>query len=135
MVPGHADDSITLHLGYGRRRAGRVGSRSGFNANFIRTSATPWIASGLKVKKTGDKYYFAVTQHQYIIDQDGHPADRKRKRVEEGRRDLVRIATLDEYRQNPNFAQDPHEEATKGLSLYPGYKYEGYAWGMADRSE
>ncbi|MFY9802802.1 MAG: TAT-variant-translocated molybdopterin oxidoreductase [Candidatus Acidiferrales bacterium] len=130
LVPGHAEDSITLHLGYGRRRAGSVGSGPGFNANFIRTSATPWIASGLKVEKTGDKYYFAVTQHQYIIDQDGHPAAEKES-VEEGRRDLVRIATLDEYRQNPNFAQDPHEEATKGLSLYPGYKYEGYAWGMA----
>jgi MoCo/4Fe-4S cofactor protein with predicted Tat translocation signal len=130
IVPGHAEDSITLHLGYGRRRSGHVGTGPGFNANFIRTSTTPWIATGLKVEKTGDRYYFAVTQHQYIIDQDGHPAAEKES-VEEARRDLVRIATLDEYRQNPDFAKDPREEATKGLSLYPGYQYEGYAWGMA----
>jgi MoCo/4Fe-4S cofactor protein with predicted Tat translocation signal len=130
IVPGHADDSITLHLGYGRRRSGHVGTGPGFNANFIRTSVTPWIATGLKIQKTGDKYYFAVFQHQYVIDHDGHPPVEK-EAVEEARRDLVRIATLDEYRQNPNFAQDPREEATKGLTLYPGYKYEGYAWGMS----
>jgi MoCo/4Fe-4S cofactor protein with predicted Tat translocation signal len=129
IVPGHAEDSVTLHLGYGRRRAGNVGTGPGFNANFIRTSATPCIATGLKVEKTGDKYYFAVTQHQYIIDQEGHPVEKES--VEEARRDLVRIATLDEFRKNPDFAKDPREEATKGLSLYPDYKYEGYAWGMA----
>jgi MoCo/4Fe-4S cofactor protein with predicted Tat translocation signal len=129
IVPGHAEDSITLHLGYGRRRSGHVGTGPGFNANFVRTSATPCIATGLKVEKTGDKYYFAVTQHQYIIDQEGHPVEKES--VEEARRDLVRIATLDEFRKNPDFAKDPREEATKGLSLYPGYQYEGYAWGMA----
>jgi MoCo/4Fe-4S cofactor protein with predicted Tat translocation signal len=129
IVPGHAEDSITLHLGYGRRRAGNVGTGPGFNANFIRTSAAPSIATGLKVEKTGDKYYFAVTQHQYIIDQQGHPVEKES--VEEASRDLVRITTLDEFRKNPDFAKDPREEATKGLSLYPDYKYEGYAWGMA----
>src|SRR6266542_7147367 len=27
VLPGHADDSITVHLGYGRTRGGHVGSR------------------------------------------------------------------------------------------------------------
>jgi MoCo/4Fe-4S cofactor protein with predicted Tat translocation signal len=130
IVPGHAEDSVTLHLGYGRRRSGAVGTGPGFNANFIRSSATPWIATGLIVEKTGETYYFAVTQHQYIIDQEGHPVAEKES-VVEGQRDLVRIASLDEFRKNPDFARDPREEATKGLSLYPGYKYEGYAWGMS----
>ncbi len=130
VVPGHAEDSVTLHLGYGRRRSGHVGTGPGFNANFLRTSATPWIAAGLKIAKTGDKYYFAVFQHQYVIDQDGHPALEK-EAVEEARRDLVRIGTLDEYRKDPSFAQIAHELHTKDFSLYPGYKYEGYAWGMS----
>jgi MoCo/4Fe-4S cofactor protein with predicted Tat translocation signal len=130
IVPGHADDSVTLHLGYGRRRSGHVGTGPGFNANFIRSSATPWIASGLQIAKTGDKYYFAVFQHQYVIDQDGHPPVEK-EAVEEARRDLVRIATLDEFRKNPEFARDPRKEASEALSLYPAYKYDGYAWGMS----
>src|ERR1700722_10733414 len=46
IVPGHADNCVTLHLGYGRGRAGRVGTGPGFNANFIRTSNAPWLASG-----------------------------------------------------------------------------------------
>ena len=48
------------------------------------------------------------------------------------KRDLVRIGTLDEFNKNPKFAQDEAEpEPPKELSLYPGFKYKGYAWGMA----
>jgi MoCo/4Fe-4S cofactor protein with predicted Tat translocation signal len=129
IVPGHADESVTLHLGYGRRRAGHVGTGPGFNANFIRTSDAPCIAAELRVGKTGDKYYFAVTQHQYAIDQDGHPAEKEG--VEAFRRDLVRVATLEEFRKNPDFAKIPEEEASKNLTIYPGFKYDGYSWGMA----
>jgi MoCo/4Fe-4S cofactor protein with predicted Tat translocation signal len=129
IVPGHADNCVTLHLGYGRRRAGSVGTGPGFNANFIRTSTAPWIAPGLKIEKTGQKYYFAVTQHQYAIDQDGQ--QESKEGVEAARRDIIRIATLEEWQNNPNFAKIPEEVATKGLTLYPGFKSEGYAWGLA----
>jgi molybdopterin-containing oxidoreductase family iron-sulfur binding subunit len=32
ILPGHADNCVTLDLGYGRTRAGKVGSNIGFNA-------------------------------------------------------------------------------------------------------
>ena len=32
ILPGHADDSATLPLGYGRTRAGKFGTKAGFNA-------------------------------------------------------------------------------------------------------
>ena len=129
VVPGHADDSITLHLGYGRRLAGRVGTGTGFNANLLRASDAPWIATGLRIEKTGKSYYFVSTQQQYTIDTEGHPADEESGVAFD--RDLIRVATFDEFRNNPNFAKNPEEEKTKGLSLYPGFKYEGYAWGMS----
>ena len=129
IVPGHADNSITLHLGYGRRRAGKVGTGPGFNANFIRTSAAPWATSGLRVEKTGEEYYFAVTQHQYIIDRKGESSEEESNAA--FHRDLIQVATLEEFRANPDFAKDPKIEAAKGLSLYPGFKYDGYAWGMS----
>ena len=129
IVPGHADNSVTLHLGYGRSRAGTVGTGPGFNAYLLQTSAAPWMALGLEIGKTGKKYAFASVQHHYTIDFDGHPADDESKNA--FRRDLVRIATLDEFRNNPNFAKNPEEEATKSLSIYPGFKYEGYSWGMS----
>ena len=42
----------------------------------------------------------------------------------------MRAATLEEYRKRPDFAQGEHHHESEG-SLYPGFKYEGYAWGMA----
>jgi MoCo/4Fe-4S cofactor protein with predicted Tat translocation signal len=129
IVPGHAENSITLHLGYGRRRAGKVGTGPGFNANFVRTSAAPWAATGLHVEKTADTYYFAVTQHQYIIDRQHRDTEEESDNA--FKRDLIQVATLEEFRADPKFAQDPKEEASHGLSLYPGFQYEGNAWGMS----
>ena len=130
IVPGHADNSVTLHLGYGRRLGGSVGTGPGFNAYPLRTSAALSIASDLRIEKTGKSYYFVSTQQQYTIDTEGHPpADE-----ESGyafNRDLIRVATLDEFRKDPNFAKNPEEEKTNGLTIYPGYKYEGYSWGMS----
>jgi MoCo/4Fe-4S cofactor protein with predicted Tat translocation signal len=113
VMPGHADESVTVFLGYGRTRAGRVGTGAGFDAGWIRTSSTPWIGTGLEIRKTGDKWALAATQTHNTM---------------EGR-DLVRVATLDEYRKNPQFAQADVEK--NPLSLYPEVKYEGYSWGMA----
>ena len=47
-LPGHADGVVTVHLGYGRTRAGRVGTGVGFNAYALRTSDAPWFGAGLR---------------------------------------------------------------------------------------
>jgi len=129
IVPGHAENSVTLHLGYGRRRAGSVGTGPGFDAYLLRTSAAPWIARGLQVAKTDKKYYFASMQQQYTIDVEGHAEEEES--VNEQQRDLVRIATMDEFRKNPAFAKLREEEETKDLTIYPGFKNDSYAWGMS----
>jgi len=46
-------------------------------------------------------------------------------------RNLVRTGTLDEYRKDPHFAHHGTHEPETGLTLYPGFEYKGYAWGMA----
>ena len=38
--PGHAQDAVTISLGYGRTRAGRVGNGVGFNAFALRGSGS-----------------------------------------------------------------------------------------------
>jgi MoCo/4Fe-4S cofactor protein with predicted Tat translocation signal len=116
---GHPDNSVTVFLGYGRTRAGRVGTAQGFDAYALRTSAAPWIATGLQIRKTGGTYKLASTQgYQSMDTPDG------------GHRPLVRETTLEEYRKEPNFAKE--EEPAPGLTLYPAYDYkkEDYAWGM-----
>jgi MoCo/4Fe-4S cofactor protein with predicted Tat translocation signal len=117
---GHPDNSVTVTLGYGRTRAGRVGTAQGFDAYALRTSAAPWIATGLQIRKTGETYKLASTQGYQTMDTpDG------------GHRPLVRETSLEEYRKEPNFAQE--EEPAPGLTLYKPYPYaeEAYAWGMA----
>jgi molybdopterin-containing oxidoreductase family iron-sulfur binding subunit len=118
---GHPDNSVTVTLGYGRRRAGRVGTAQGFDAYALRTSAAPWIATGLQIRKTGETYKLASTQgYQSMDTPDG------------GHRPLVRETTLEEYRKDPGFAKEEGEEPAPGLTLYKPYPYkeEAYAWGM-----
>ena len=56
VMPGQPDGVVTIHLGYGRRLAGRVGSGRrtnavGFDAYSIRTSFEPWSSSGIQSAK------------------------------------------------------------------------------------
>src|SRR6185503_12664256 len=62
IQPGQPDGVVTVHLGYGRTIAGRVGSNAGFSAYAIRTSDAPWFGSGLQVAKTAGTYSRATTQ-------------------------------------------------------------------------
>ena len=119
---GHPDNSVTVFLGYGRKRAGRVGTAQGFDAYPLRTTAAPWFASGLQIRKTGDTYNLASTQgYQWMDTPDG------------GHRPLVRETALEEYRKDPDFAKKMDEDPAPGLTLYQPYPYkeEAYAWGMA----
>ncbi|MGO9127356.1 MAG: TAT-variant-translocated molybdopterin oxidoreductase [Terriglobales bacterium] len=116
---GHPDNSITVFLGYGRRRAGRVGTGAGFDFYTLRESATPWVAAGVNITKTGETYKLATTQGYQTMD------------TPVGARPLVRTASLEEYRKEPEFAREA--EPPKELTLYQPYPYEKepYAWGMA----
>jgi MoCo/4Fe-4S cofactor protein with predicted Tat translocation signal len=114
IAPGHADGCATVFFGYGRTRSGKVGTGAGFNAYAIRTSAAPWQSAGLEMRKTGASYAIACTQFHHNM---------------EGR-ELVRAATLEEYRREPHFAAGNEHSAQSEASLYPPHAYEGYAWGM-----
>src|SRR5256714_10314290 len=41
ISPGHADNSISIALGYGRRGTGPVGEETGFNGFLLRNSSNP----------------------------------------------------------------------------------------------
>jgi MoCo/4Fe-4S cofactor protein with predicted Tat translocation signal len=115
VQPGHAAGSMTVHLGYGRTRAGRVAEGSGFNAYALRTADAPAFAWGARLRKTGDTHRLAVTQGHHSM---------------EGRA-IVRAGTIEDFRADPEFPRHLAEAPAKTLSMYPNYKYEGYAWGMA----
>jgi molybdopterin-containing oxidoreductase family iron-sulfur binding subunit len=143
-VPGHPDDAFTLHLGYGRENAGRVGSGMGFNAYLLRTSDAPLFTSGAQIKKAGDSWEIAVTKSHYSDDrgaralagsaQTGNMSSHSLEGDEAVTRGIVRSATLEEFRQEPNFAHEKGvfpEDPARDNTLFPNYPYNKNAWGLA----
>src|SRR5215204_7805894 len=68
LAPGHASDTLTLHLGYGRTRAGRAGNGTGFNVNPLRTAAALDTITGVQLSKTGETYELASTQDHWSLE-------------------------------------------------------------------
>src|SRR5205085_11231706 len=98
ISPGHAADTVTLHLGYGRTRAGRVASNIGVNVNPLRASDAADILAGVEIRKTGDSYELACTQDHWSL---------------EGR-NLVRVATTAEFARDPQFVRKLEEVPLNG---------------------
>ncbi|MBM4061734.1 MAG: 4Fe-4S dicluster domain-containing protein [Planctomycetes bacterium] len=64
ILPGHADDSITIHLGWGRALPERckVARGTGFSGYVLRTAGAQWVIGNAQVGRTGDSYPLACTQ-------------------------------------------------------------------------
>lgn len=114
IMPGHPEDAVTVHFGYGRTAGGQVANGSGFNAYALRTSEAPWFGSGVEIRKTGERYKLATTQMHHSMEN----------------RHLVREGTLAEYREHPDFVHEMGHDPAPGMTLYPEHKYEDNAWGM-----
>jgi molybdopterin-containing oxidoreductase family iron-sulfur binding subunit len=141
VSPGHADNSITVPLGWARKmpqfyelpyaggalkeRPG-IAEQSGFNGYFLRTAANPHFAvtgsngvNGVEVKKVGRTYPLSSMQEQFSIEGRG----------------LVREATLEGYRANNDFAKKiPGEEELleRPASIYTHPPLTApNQWGMA----
>ena len=114
-VPGHADDCVTVHLGYGRTRAGHVGNGPGFNAYALRTSDGLWSGAGLEATTTGESFPLACTQYHHLMEGRG----------------MVRAVTKDEFTANPKSVHEGFETPARTITLYPDFKYDGYKWGMS----
>lgn len=80
---GHADNALTLPVGYGQAAddgrisavalddskpvVGHVGLNTGFNVYSIRSSETPYFATGAQLELTGDYYKIALTQEHHSM--------------------------------------------------------------------
>jgi molybdopterin-containing oxidoreductase family iron-sulfur binding subunit len=112
VVPGHASGSITCHLGYGRSRAGKIGTGIGFNAYQLRSTETEALLPGARISKTSKFTELAITQKHHMIDG----------------RNIVHSRTLDDYLANPEGDAHGHHEL---LSMLPAKEFPQFSWGMA----
>jgi MoCo/4Fe-4S cofactor protein with predicted Tat translocation signal len=116
VMPGTADGVIAVHFGYGRRKAGRVGSNIGHNPFTIRTAQAPWFGAGATIARTGETHVLASTQTHFAM---------------EGR-NPVRVVDAAAYQADPSIvAHMAHLEVPDSLTLYPPFEYKGNKWGMA----
>ena len=115
VLPGHAPDSATLTLGYGRTRAGNVGNGAGSNAYALRTSTALWQGLGAEITKLNRKAALAITHSHNTM---------------EGR-DIVRAATITEFRKDEHVIHRHDRTPERPESLYPDYAYPDYAWAMS----
>jgi len=111
ILPGQADDTITLPLGYGRARVGRVGNGVGFDAYPLRPAPMAWAAPARSVRRIEGEHTFATTQNHAEMEE----------------RDPVRRINVPEARE---LHQKPIENAPEPETLYPGWTYPGYRWAM-----
>jgi MoCo/4Fe-4S cofactor protein with predicted Tat translocation signal len=138
VAPGHPDNSVTVHLGYGRQAAGRVGSGAGFNAYSIRTAASPFYAVG-SIKKIDGKWGLAITKSHFQDHRSklfsGQGSGNNSLEADEAisERGIIRYATLDEFKANPGFANEgeTRPKTEMDTSLFPNWEYKDNAWGMS----
>jgi MoCo/4Fe-4S cofactor protein with predicted Tat translocation signal len=120
VLPGQVRGVITLRMGGGRHRAGRVGSAVGANVFPLRTTDNAWLLWDVVVKRTDAKQRLAATQQHFLM---------------EGR-DLIKSGKWDDYRADPahpafmGHEAEPHDQ----FSFYPAHP-DGISaenqWGMS----
>jgi molybdopterin-containing oxidoreductase family iron-sulfur binding subunit len=128
--PGHADETITVHLGYGRTEGGAVATVTGqdgggFNAYSLRTSDAMYIGHGVNLAKTGDIESIASTQGHQPIEGD--------RVIDE--RDIIHDYTLVDFIRNVDKyvqkAEEQHKDITeKNLYTEETYAFDGAQWAM-----
>ncbi|MGI9428728.1 MAG: 4Fe-4S dicluster domain-containing protein, partial [Bythopirellula sp.] len=143
VLPGQANDSIGVQLGYGRTAAGVVGGlriprfrrywlgepevvEVGVDVYPMRKSGALHIATDVKLAPTGKKYQIATTQDHFSIDKAG-------LEIIEGRiGELVREAPLETYKEEPEFAAHMvHKIDSPPLWPEKTWRDQDNAWGMS----
>jgi molybdopterin-containing oxidoreductase family iron-sulfur binding subunit len=137
---GMADDTVLVHMGYGRTQAGQIGTKGdpadhggGFDVNPFRTSLAPCIVPNAQVAKSRlGAYPLANTQYHNMLDVTVVDSDRH----------LIREATVAEFEEHHEHAfegahhgeKKPGEPDYSGRSIYQRpdqfYSKDNYQWAM-----
>jgi len=117
ITPGHADRSVSIALGYGRKGVSHVMEKVGFDAYPLRSSSTICFRPGVKVERLSkDAYVFARTQEHENM---------------EGR-NIAREGTVEQFAEEPKFASEMDGELAPAKSIYPTPSYDkGLQWGLS----
>ncbi len=115
LSPGQPDDAVTIFMGYGRTRAGQIGTSLGYNAFDVQRSDAMNSGYG-ELKPTGEKTTIASTQIHFNM---------------EGR-DILRVFDVDVFEATP---EKWHQEDFYDTSMYKTAHDEVYAKQYAEHNK
>ena len=101
VQPGHADDAVTVSIGYGRKQH-TLGVKDADEPVVVghdvplRSAASPWFLTGLEVKKTGRKYPISTTQVTNVT--EGRP--------------IALMQSLEEFEKHPEAPSSVHRRSS-----------------------
>ncbi len=137
VLPGHPTNSVTLHLGYGRRKGGVNLASAGTDAYALQQSATPWNLLGAKLEKLSGTYDLVTAQDHHAIDV-GEIGNQQNRPLIQGNtfEEFVKDNALPHNMYGPS---EVHHGASEGEghtgppSLYDAKEHanDGNAWGMS----
>ena len=116
VLPGHADDAISIAIGYGRTGGEAIARGVGSNANVLRTTAAPWFGAQATLAKTGKSDRLGITQEHWAM--EGRPIALTAELAEVKRKHLPMI----ESQNGPQPSM---------MDEWPNTTPEGYRWAMA----
>jgi MoCo/4Fe-4S cofactor protein with predicted Tat translocation signal len=127
IQPGLADKVIEIMLGYGRTKAGVIGSGVGVNAAVLMTKASissERIFNNPKISRAEGTYELISVQKHFTIEKESYFKDIQFKR------EIIQEGTYEEYRKNPKFLTEERPKVNlQNITHQPGYP--GLKWGMA----
>lgn len=127
VVPGHAEGSFTVNLGYGRSKAkgGIIAGAVGTNLASFKRWEQAAIYTGIEAIGTSVPYPLATTQDHFALEEGGMKEQANRAPQ------LVREGTLDEYKSDPRFTYHTVDHHFENKSLWEEPKVDqNYKWGM-----
>jgi molybdopterin-containing oxidoreductase family iron-sulfur binding subunit len=124
---GQAQNTLAIALGYGREKAGNVGSGVGLNVYPVLKNNS-YSLDGATFELTGKTYDLALNQTYHSLMEDvslpGKPL-RYRGMV-------VKETNLTDYSKNDKSGNEDREDIKKHLvTMYPTPKFPGHHWGMS----
>ena len=127
IQPGIADKVFEIAIGYGRKKAGVIGSGVGVNVIPLMTrnySISDRLYNDVKAVKASGTYNLVTTQEHHILDTNPWQKDLQEKRG------IIQEGIYEEYKKNPKFLKQ-EEGKIEVFDLQNTHYFEGIKWGMS----
>jgi len=119
IQPGQPSGTVSIAIGYGRTKAGKVADGIGKNAyplSHLENNSRQYFINGVTIEKTGDTYELVSTQTHHSM---------------EGRR-IIKETTFKEYKKDSKAGNEDHHDLKEELvTMYPNPEFPGAHWGLS----